>query len=432
MNDSGQAIFPVRVATLEVLGIEGRPLQSSELAPAYKNHCRYYVSIEIKPPEIGAVANAGENSQTEQFSAEGDSLEQAVSGAVQHLCLGSFSILHLEKRCSDDGQYSCLVTIDNEKTGEQRRAGLGRAIAPDETTAVALAVIRAANHAGLLARDYRANNQKLLREWARETATQISQLSTETESKSSSTSIQQPSELSLLLTESLLLEAFNKVASAAVITATNHPRPETILSLFDTSVWLFDSNGQRRDSYTDTGLWLAWYPGVNNDEETVQQVIESMPAAPETAIPWIVRLFENPSSRLRFRGAVDLEDHDVLHVLLGRGLQDQDEAFVLGFAMGTAKSISSIETAVFKFILTRLYPEPYRIPTFLRPAFDLGVQCGRQTGHKNLYKHDLKRLLQLSLGEARRKAGIDMDIVKRFYQLEQELIPYTIASLRLP
>jgi hypothetical protein len=257
---------------------------------------------------------------------------------------------------------------------------------------------------------------------AQETATQIHQLS----------SADTPDEIQQLLTESLLLESFNKVASAAVITASNHPRPETILSLFDTSVWLFDSDGLRRDSYTDTNLWLAWYPGVNNDELTVDEVIQSMPAAPDFAIPWIVKLFENPTSRLRFRGAVDLEDHDVLHVLLGRGLQDQDEAFVLGFAMGTAKSISSIETAIFKFILTRLYPEPYRIPNFLKPAFDLGLQCGKETGHKKLYKQNLKQLRHLPLGEARKQAGIDMSTVKSYYQREQERIPFTIASLRLP
>jgi hypothetical protein len=68
----------------------------------------------------------------------------------------------------------------------------------------------------------------------------------------------------------------------------------------------------------------------------------------------------------------------------------------------------------------------------LQPAFDLGVQCGTKTGAVNLYKQSLKDLRGLTLGEARRRAGIDMNIVREFYQLEQQQIPFTIASLRLP
>jgi hypothetical protein len=217
-----------------------------------------------------------------------------------------------------------------------------------------------------------------------------------------------------------------------VLTAANYPRPDSILNLFDTSAWLFDSQGRRRDAYTDTDLWLAWYPGVHNDQQTVDEVIRTMPAAPPSKIPWIVRMFENPESWVRFRGAVDLEDHDVLHVLLGRGLQDQDEAFVLGFAMGTAKKVSWLQYWVFKLVLARLYPEPYRIPRFLQPAFNLGVRCGQATGAKDLYKRHLKRLRGLSLADARKEAEIDMGVVSDFYEQERQQIPFTIASLRLP
>ncbi|MEZ6092590.1 MAG: hypothetical protein R3C05_32185, partial [Pirellulaceae bacterium] len=151
-----------------------------------------------------------------------------------------------------------------------------------------------------------------------------------------------------------------------------------------------------------------------------------------TAIPFVVRLFENPASWIRFRGAIDLDDHDVLHVLLGRGLQDQDEAFVLGFAMGTAKRVSWLQYRIFKTVLARLYPEPYRIPTYLLPAFDLGVECGQATGNKNLYKRSLHPLRQLSVAEARVQAGIDVDVLRSFFQREQEAVPLTVASMRLP
>ena len=143
-------------------------------------------------------------------------------------------------------------------------------------------------------------------------------------------------------------------------------------------------------------------------------------------------MFENPESRLRFRGAVDLADHDVLHVLLGRGLQDQDEAFVLGFAMGTAKRIRWHEYHLFKFVLSRLYPEPYRIPRYLHPAFDLGLKCGQETGARDLYRRSLKSLRPLSIEKARNESEIDPQVLRKYFRLEQAAIPTTIASLRLP
>ena len=127
-----------------------------------------------------------------------------------------------------------------------------------------------------------------------------------------------------------------------------------------------------------------------------------------------------------------MEDHDVLHVLLGRGLQDQDEAFVLGFAMGTAKKVSWLQYHIFQYTLSRLYPEPYRIPRFLHPAFQLGVKCGQLTGARDLYKRPLKNLRSFSIQEARREAGIDSEVLREFYRREQLAIPITIASLRLP
>lgn len=348
------------------------------------------------------------------------SLEEAVLEAIQPLCIRPVELTHRSLEASQDQQQ--IVACVQEVGNPQGLAGVGRYTSTDLNQALLLAALKAASHAGLLQADYRANNQKVLRGWSGELIDELSQ----TLGRENMPRDQR------LESEGIVLEYLNRVASAAVVTATNHPRPDSILSLFDTSAWLFDSQGRRRDAYTETDLWLAWYPGVDNDDLTVDEVIRSMPAAPPSKIPWIVRLFENPESWIRFRGAVDLEDHDVLHVLLGRGLQDQDEAFVIGFAMGTAKKISWFQYWIFKLVLARLYPEPYRIPRFLQPAFNLGVKCGQATGAKDLYQRPLKELRMLTLAEARRKAEIDMGTVRSFYEQEQQQIPFTIASLRLP
>lgn len=363
--------------------------------------------------------------QTEVVHAKHSDRLMCIADLVSQLC--SRPIVLVETRFTDNDCGGVQVSVAIQADGD--RCGAGRYVTSDESLGLMIATLRAANHAGLLKPVYRASYQKFLREWADEAGRELVTILRQPASGNtapSATALQQ------LEVEGLLLEYFNRVASAAVVTAANNSRPETILSLFDNSAWLYDERGRRRDALTDTSLWLAWYPGIENDCLSVDEVIASMPAAPEAAIPWIVRLFENPSSWLRFRGAVDLEDHDVLHVLLGRGLQDQDEAFVLGFAMGTAKSVSWLQYHVFRWVLTRLYPEPYRIPNYLLPAFDLGLQCGRETGSKDLYRQQLKKLRPLTLADARREAGIDLLVLRRYYELEQQAIPFTIASLRLP
>jgi hypothetical protein len=394
------------VATVEVVGVDVSQLSAMQF------QCR----LQLR-----------QNSAT--VNGVGDTMLSAITEAVSGICRKPLQVIS-HRMHEMDGAYQCVVvvcerspaetvTLNNDSGATQ---GAGRALADREEIAWTQAIILAASHAGLLSRDYRANNQKELRSWAAQLASEIRRLASDNSTSQTST----------IEAEGLILDYLNRAASAAVITAVNHPKPETILSLFDTSAWLYDQHGRQRDSYTDTDLWLAWYPGIENDELTVDEVIRSMPAAPATAIPWIVKLFENPNSRLRFRGAIDLEDHDVMHVLLGRGLQDQDEAFVLGFAMGTAKKISRLEYHVFKFLMARVYPEPYRIPSFLQPAFDIGVRCGQQTGVKDLYKQGLKDWRGLTLGEARLRAGIDMTVLREHFQIEQQEIPFTIASLRLP
>lgn len=376
--------------------------------------------------QVGFRTKDGEH---ESFSGAGNSIEDAIASAVSNFCLKPIEIQSIEKSF-DAEEHQRFIVFAAETNRPNGRAGVGRfvsnsrgSLSKDEReVGLFVAALRAASHAGMLKAAYRANNQKTFRNWS-------SELVEELEEVFELSSDQAKHKLEA---EGVVLEHMNRVASAAVVTAANYPRPDSILSLFDTSAWLFDGKGGRRDSYTDTDLWLAWYPGVENDKLEMNAVIDSMPQSPPTKIPWIVRLFENPESWIRFRGAVDLEDHDVMHVLLGRGLQDQDEAFVIGFAMGTAKKISWLQYWLFKFVIGRLYPEPYRIPKFLQPAFDLGVKCGKETGNKDLYKEPLKDLCKLSIGEARERAGIDMKVVRRYYEEEQQRIPFTIASLRLP
>lgn len=353
-------------------------------------------------------------------SGRGHDLFHAISSAIQSLCINKVEFQFEEKDLGGDKIQ--WIAHCQALDGKEFRYGLGKSVSDNPMIGVTHAAFKAANHAGQLKAPYRSNNQKHLRQIAAQTLSELERVLA-----SERISPRQATEA-----EYLLLESLNRAASSAVIVSGNHPRRDSVLSLFDTSSWLYDSNGHKRESFLDTDHWLAWYPGLENHSLSVEDIIKTMPAVTAPEIPWVIRLLENPESPFRFRGAVSLTDHDVLHVLLGRGLQDQDEAFVIGFAMGTAKKASPVQRRVLRFVLGRVYPEPYRIPNSLLPAFDLGFACGRETGNKNLYKMKFDSLVGATVRHARLECGIDTNILKRYYRAEQLKIPMTICSVRLP
>lgn len=288
----------------------------------------------------------------------------------------------------------------------------------DIVVAAMTAGLRAMAAGNLLSREYRVDNQLFLRDTAKELLRELKHHS----SGDTATETHQ---------ETIVLAALNRVATAAVVTATNHPRSESLLQLYDTASWLYDENGKRRLHNTDTKLWLAWFPGFSSSTRLVRDVIDSMPSVPDVAIPAIIRLVENPKSWIALPGAMSLHNHDILHVLLGRGLQDQDEAFVLGFAMGNTKKRLTVRKWLFRWIVSHLYPEPYRIKKELLAAFEQGFQCGHDTPGENIARRDLTAFLDMSIDRARSELGIDPERIRSALIAERLAIPLTMASLRL-
>ena len=101
-------------------------------------------------------------------------------------------------------------------------------------------------------------------------------------------------------------------------------------------------------------------------------------------ISWLVWLIENPKSPFHLHGAATLHDHDHIHILLGRGQANDDEAFVIGFTMGNDDRTKSWESKLFKFISRCLYPKGERFSKNQLKIFDSGFKYGQSK--LNLYK----------------------------------------------
>jgi hypothetical protein len=141
-------------------------------------------------------------------------------------------------------------------------------------------------------------------------------------------------------------------------------------------------------------------------------------------VPLIIKLTENPeyfTSRL-FTGAVDLFTHDCIHIVLGRGLLVKDEAFVIGYTMGSAKKMKRWRRNLFMWVCKNLYPEGYDFGEEERFVFYNGVMAGSRC-ETDLTKVDFKELLKcgLELAEIRHLLGVDDNLLRCYYCTEKKL-----------
>jgi len=168
-----------------------------------------------------------------------------------------------------------------------------------------------------------------------------------------------------------------------------------------------------------------WVPKGDKKLKTFVKEMEPFKIHQED-VPLIIKLAENPkykTSKL-FTGAVDLFTHDCIHVLLGRGLLPKDEAFVIGYTMGSGKKMARWRRNLFMFVSKHFYPEGYKFGEEERFIFNLAVLAGSQCSI-DLSRVDFKKLLDLRISEIRRDLRISYEIIKHCYGLEKKCFSST-------
>ena len=172
-----------------------------------------------------------------------------------------------------------------------------------------------------------------------------------------------------------------------------------------------------------------WMQGV-----TLEDGLKSMEPfqLKQDDIPLIIKLTENPkyaTARI-LGGAVDLFTHDCIHLLLGRGVLLKDEAFVIGYTMGTSKKVQRWRRNFFMFLSKHFYPEGYKFGEDERFIFNMGVMLGSkcETDLSSVNFLDYKRNTLLSLREELR---IDTRALRVSYEIEKRIFPESPESKRL-
>ncbi len=187
----------------------------------------------------------------------------------------------------------------------------------------------------------------------------------------------------------------------------------------------------------DTVSYKYWHHPLNRDLLTLRQVYDSMSraGAGQNEIPLMIQLVENPRYKFPgftlFHGAVDLEQHDYIHIILGRGMLELDEAFTIGFTMGSTKKVTDTEEQLFALIAQYLYPTVYQFGEREIEVFRDAVRLGYVSDCQPLDEIDFRQYLDMPLRVVRERIGVEANLLRAYYEIEKNRYPDAPASRRL-
>lgn len=177
--------------------------------------------------------------------------------------------------------------------------------------------------------------------------------------------------------------------------------------------------------------WSEWEPPLEVDVlVTLDEVHQTWPTDVPMEIPWIVRLCEHPASPLGLAGAVTLRRHDTIHIILGRGILPQDEAFVIGTTMG-ASHLSPFFERIYVFIAGRYYPKEFRFRDSDQTVYHMAVDLGRRFAKTPLSLRSIEYSGSRSLVYMREDLGFPLGVLVNAFANEVERVPATLESRRL-
>ena len=183
--------------------------------------------------------------------------------------------------------------------------------------------------------------------------------------------------------------------------------------------------------------YKRWFLPITWGHLTLREAYEflGVVGAPQGKIPEVIRWTEGKDSHLVkqfFYGGVDLKAHDYIHILLGRGLLPKDEAFVIGFTMGTTNRLDSMNEDAFAYIAKHHYPNAYRMDDEARSVFLDATKLGFISDCPPLDSVNFEPLLDLTVDEVRSRLNLCSGLVESYYgQVEQRRFPEDPASQRL-
>ena len=176
-----------------------------------------------------------------------------------------------------------------------------------------------------------------------------------------------------------------------------------------------------------------WHVPLSKGGITLNKGLRSMQSfkLESEDVPLIIKLVENPKYDVGlFAGNVSLHNHDCIHLLLGRGLRVKDEAFVIGYTMGSTKKMPRWRRNLYMFCAKYLFPKGCKFGEEERFVFNMGVKAGSLCS-ADLSQVDFKKLKNKKLKTVRQILGIEKEFIRDIYKIEKKLFPNSEESQRL-
>lgn len=176
-----------------------------------------------------------------------------------------------------------------------------------------------------------------------------------------------------------------------------------------------------------------WHVPLTRDNITLQRGLDSMKEfkLESDDVPLIIQFVENPKYDVGlFAGNISLYNHDCIHLLLGRGLRVKDEAFVIGYTMGSTKKMRRWRRNLYMFCAKYLFPEGYKFKEEERFVFNMGVMAGQRCP-TDLSGVDFEEYNDLRISTVRGKLGVDKNLLKHCYGVEKSFFADSEESQRL-
>jgi len=207
-------------------------------------------------------------------------------------------------------------------------------------------------------------------------------------------------------------------------------------SLFEVSKRFQTLLPQSRDGHlTQAPSWKEFHNPLNRGDLTLGEALDALKAFafPQDKIPIFVRLIENPDWDWLpfydfFPGGTTLATHDAIHMILGRGLLEHDEAFVIGFTMGASGEMSDWKSRLFSLVSGSLYPDGYRFGDSALEIFADAARLASHSGCSVLHTQSYETMLDQPLAHLRAQLGIAEAPLVHYYRNEAARFPGNIAS----
>jgi len=177
-----------------------------------------------------------------------------------------------------------------------------------------------------------------------------------------------------------------------------------------------------------------WHIPITNGSITLSEAVTSMDPFKllPHEVPLIIQLVENPKYDVGiFPGCVDLFTHDCIHALLGRGCLVKDEAFVIGFTMGSVGRVSYFKRKLFLLATEYLYPAGYEFFDDDAGIYEDAVKIALIMNVCDLSKVDFNEYLDWPVADVRDKFDINVDLLKSYYKMEKKRFPQCRECSRL-